>query len=39
MNVFGLGGKVNKKFMESSVKSTESACLFIRDSGKESALV
>ncbi len=39
MNVFGLGGKVNKEFMEASVKYTESACLFIRDSGQESALV
>lgn len=39
MNVFGLGGQVNKAFMEEAVKSTESACLFVRDSGFESVLV
>lgn len=39
MNVFGLGGKVNKKFMLEAVKYTEGACLFVKDSGRESVLV
>ena len=39
LNVFGLGGKVNKEFMMEAMKSTEGACLFVKDSGMESVLV
>ena len=39
LNIFGLGNTVSKEFIEATVKSTESTCLFVRDSGLESVLV
>ena len=39
INIFGLGSTISKKFMEKAVDSTESTCLFIRNSGTESVLV
>ena len=38
INIFGLADKLSFKFMRISPELTKSSCLFIRDSGKESAL-
>lgn len=38
LHIFGLATTVNKDFMESLVKRTGSSCLFVLDSGNESAL-
>jgi solute carrier family 12 (sodium/potassium/chloride transporter), member 2 len=38
INVFGLADKLPFKFMRDASELTKSSCLFIRDSGKESAL-
>ena len=39
INIFGLGSTASKEFMEKAVESTESTCLFVRNSGIESVLV
>ena len=39
INIFGLGSTVNKELMEKTVATTESTCLFIKNSGTESVLV
>jgi len=38
INIFGLADKLPFKFMREAPELTKSSCLFIRDSGKESAL-
>ena len=38
VNIFGLADKLPFKFMREAPELTKSSCLFIRDSGKESAL-
>ena len=38
INVFGLADKLPFKFMREAPELTKSSCLFIRDSGQESAL-
>ena len=39
INIFGLGSTVSKEFMENAVESTESTCMFVKNSGIESVLV
>lgn len=39
MNIFGLGDKLSFNFMRGATDWTNSSCLFVKDSGKESALV
>jgi len=39
INIFGLQEKVNLNFMQSLMEQTETSCIFVRDSGYESALV
>ena len=39
INVFGLGDQLDFGFMHKSTKLTQSSCLFVKDSGWESALV
>jgi len=39
VNIFGLGEKPSFEFMRNVVKKTNSSCLFVKDSGHESALV
>lgn len=39
MNIFGLGEKLSFNFMRGTTDWTSSSCLFVKDSGKESALV
>ena len=38
LNLFGLGDSVSKDFMEGLTKKLHTPCLFIKESGKESAL-
>ncbi len=38
VNIFGLGDKLNFDFMRKCTKWTKSSCLFVKDSGRESAL-
>lgn len=38
LNIFGLAREVDPSFMEMIVRRTRSSCLFVRDSGRESAL-
>jgi amino acid transporter len=38
LNIFGLHSEVNKAFIDLAVTETKSSCLFVRDSGLESAL-
>jgi hypothetical protein len=38
LNIFGLANIVNKAFMESVVNETKSSCIFVKTSGRESAL-
>lgn len=39
VNIFGLQEEVNLTFIEQMMKKTVSSCIFVRDSGDESALV
>ncbi|MEJ2536450.1 MAG: amino acid permease, partial [Calditrichia bacterium] len=39
INLFGLREKLSFEFMRSSTELTKSSCLFVKDSGQESALV
>jgi hypothetical protein len=39
INLFGLREKLSFEFMRNSTELTKSSCLFIKDSGQESALV
>ncbi len=39
INIFGVGKVLSFDFMRRSVELTQSSCLFVRDSGRESALV
>lgn len=39
INIFGLQEQVNLTFMQRMMAQTESSCIFVRDSGYESALV
>ncbi|MFQ5575991.1 MAG: amino acid permease [Anaerolineae bacterium] len=39
LNIFGLQQRVNIKFMQRMMAQTEASCIFVRDSGHESALV
>lgn len=39
INIFGLGGDISTDFMRKVSDLAKSSCLFIKDSGKESALV
>ncbi len=39
LNVFGLAREVDREFIGQAVEFTQSTCLFVRDSGQESALV
>jgi solute carrier family 12 (potassium/chloride transporters), member 9 len=38
LNIFGLAQQVDKAFLETLVRRSGSSCLFVRDSGRESAL-
>lgn len=38
LNIFGLARQVDKQFLETLVRRSGSSCLFVRDSGRESAL-
>jgi solute carrier family 12 (potassium/chloride transporters), member 9 len=38
LNIFGLARQVDKAFLETLVRRSSSSCLFVRDSGRESAL-
>ena len=38
LSIFGLAEDVDKSFLEEVVRKTRSSCLFVRDSGRESAL-
>jgi amino acid transporter len=38
LNIFGLAHRVDKHLLEEIVRKTRSTCLFVRDSGRESAL-
>lgn len=38
LNIFGLAREVDPSFMKMIVRRTRSSCLFVRDSGRESAL-
>jgi solute carrier family 12 (potassium/chloride transporters), member 9 len=38
LNLFGLAREVDKQFLETLVRRSSSSCLFVRDSGRESAL-
>jgi hypothetical protein len=37
--IFGLQARVNLAFMQRMMEQTKSSCIFVRDSGYESALV
>lgn len=39
LQIFGLGDRVNLDFIHKSVEKTQSTCVFVHDSGHESALV
>ncbi|MBN2365132.1 MAG: Na-K-Cl cotransporter [Calditrichaeota bacterium] len=39
INIFGVGKKLSFDFIRQSTELTKSSCLFVRDSGEESALV
>lgn len=39
VNIFGLGKKIPFEFLRKATEWTKSSCLFVRDSGRESALV
>lgn len=39
VNIFGLQQRVNLTFMQRMMEQTEASCIFVRDSGYESALV
>ena len=39
INIFGMGEKIDFNFMRTTIESTKSSCLFVKDSGRESALV
>ena len=39
INIFGLADKVSFDFMRNAANSTKSSCIYIGDSGQESALV
>lgn len=39
VNIFGLGEKIPFEFLRNATEWTKSSCLFVRDSGRESALV
>ena len=39
INVFGLGEKINLNYLRETTDSVMSSCLFVRDSGEESAIV
>ena len=39
INIFGLQQQVNLAFMQHKMEQTEASCIFVRDSGYESALV
>lgn len=39
INIFGLGDELNFEMMREMPEQINSSCLFVRDSGKESALV
>ncbi|RMF01867.1 MAG: Na-K-Cl cotransporter [Chloroflexi bacterium] len=38
LNIFGLQQKINLQFVNNMVTATDSSCIFVRDSGEESAL-
>lgn len=38
LNIFGISPEVNRPFMQKLVKTSRSSCLFVMDSGNESAL-
>jgi len=38
LSIFGLGGEPDFAFMREMTSTTHSSCLFVRDSGQESAL-
>lgn len=38
INIFGLQPRVNLEFVQKMVEATKSSCVFVQDSGKESAL-
>lgn len=38
LNIFGLARQVDKQFLDTLVRRSSSSCLFVRDSGRESAL-
>jgi solute carrier family 12 (potassium/chloride transporters), member 9 len=38
LNIFGLARQIDKQFLETLVRHSGSSCLFVRDSGRESAL-
>ena len=39
INIFGLGDELNLNFLRSTTESASSSCLFVKDSGEESATV
>jgi solute carrier family 12 sodium/potassium/chloride transporter 2 len=39
VNIFGLQEEINMAFMDRMMTQTESSCIFVRDSGYESALI
>jgi hypothetical protein len=39
VNIFGLQARVNLAFMTQMVTATQASCIFVRDSGDESALI
>lgn len=39
INIFGMGEKIDLNFMRTTIDSTKSTCLFVKDSGRENALV
>jgi hypothetical protein len=38
LNIFGLQNQIDLAFIERMVAATDSSCIFVRDSGNESAL-
>jgi hypothetical protein len=39
LNIFGLQRQINLAFMQRMIGQVDTACIFVRDSGRESALV
>lgn len=39
LNIFGLSDKINFSFIQDMIHKTHSSCVFVHDSGKESALI